>query len=230
MNLEPSAGLAVIAGTALVGSVHCVGMCGGLALACAPDRAHAAWQAGRLVAYVGLGLAAGAAGQGLDLAGEALLDVQRAAGLVLGTLLVVLAVRALRPATGRVLITERARPSRLARLKAKFGRSAFAVGLLTALLPCGWLWSFLALAGASGSPLRGAAVMSAFWIGAVPALATFAYFAGRLAIAPALRRNAPRITAVMMLAAGLLTVAGKLGPGFDPLSTAPQRTEDCLHP
>ena len=72
--------------------------------------------------------------------------------------------------------------------------------------------------------------MAASWTGAVPALAAFAYFAGRLALTPVLRRNAPRITAVMMLAAGLLTVAGKLGPGFESSSTDPQHTENCLHP
>jgi sulfite exporter TauE/SafE len=110
LGLSPESGLALVASTALVGSVHCVGMCGGLVLACAPDRGHSAWQAGRLVAYVALGALAGALGHGLTQLGEALLDVQRGAGVVLGGVLVALAVHTLWPRAKVVVVTARGRP------------------------------------------------------------------------------------------------------------------------
>jgi hypothetical protein len=106
----------------------------------------------------------------------------------------------------------------------------FSVGLLSGVLPCGWLWSFVVLAAAAGSPVGGAAVLTAFFVGTVPLLTLFGLFAGRLAFAGVLQRQAPRLTAAMMLAAGLLAVAGKLGPTFDPAMTGGRLTEQCNHP
>ena len=47
---------------------------------------------------------------------------------------------------------------------------ALCVGLLTAFLPCGWLYLFASYAAGTGSPFWGAAFMAAFWLGSVPAL------------------------------------------------------------
>ena len=46
----------------------------------------------------------------------------------------------------------------------------WATGLLTALLPCGWLYLFALFAAGTGSWLSGSVVMIAFWLGSVPAL------------------------------------------------------------
>ena len=43
-------------------------------------------------------------------------------------------------------------------------------GLFTALLPCGWLYSFLLIAAVSSSPWQGSVIMFTFWLGTVPAL------------------------------------------------------------
>ncbi|MBE7450024.1 MAG: sulfite exporter TauE/SafE family protein [Kofleriaceae bacterium] len=37
------------------------------------------------------------------------------------------------------------------------------LGLLSAALPCGWLWAFVVVAAGTGSPVGGALVMTAFW-------------------------------------------------------------------
>ena len=47
---------------------------------------------------------------------------------------------------------------------------ALSTGLLTAFLPCGWLYLFALKAAGTGSPLQGALFMIAFWLGSVPAL------------------------------------------------------------
>jgi sulfite exporter TauE/SafE len=46
----------------------------------------------------------------------------------------------------------------------------FTVGLCTALLPCGWLYSFVATAALTRSPLGGAFVTLTFYLGTVPVL------------------------------------------------------------
>lgn len=237
MSPGPEVSLTVIAGTAMLGSVHCVAMCGGFVMACAPRRGLWRYHAGRLLAYAALGVVAGLLGQGLDLAAAELAGVQRAAGVVLGGVLVALAVGTLWPRG----VGERTAPTALSRLRQRlFGRAlrtesgpprphGFSIGLLSGLLPCGWLWSFVVIAAASGSPLRGLAVMGAFFVGTVPLLTAFGLLAGRMAVAGVVQRNAPRLVAVMMLAAGLLAVAGKLGPALE-APDAGGRTEICNHP
>ncbi|HKO90750.1 MAG TPA: sulfite exporter TauE/SafE family protein, partial [Polyangiaceae bacterium] len=72
-------GLASIVAASLLGSLHCVGMCGGLigfyASGAAAERqrpwlAHAAYHLTRLAAYAALGALAGQFGAALDLAGQ----------------------------------------------------------------------------------------------------------------------------------------------------------------
>jgi sulfite exporter TauE/SafE len=46
----------------------------------------------------------------------------------------------------------------------------FFVGLMTGLLPCGWLYSFVLLAIVSASLIKGALVLIFFWMGTIPAL------------------------------------------------------------
>lgn len=195
----------------LLGSLHCAAMCGGFS-ACVKREGQPAYHLGRLGAYVLLGALAGALGASLDFAGERWLGVQRAAGIVLGALLVFQGLKAFglwqRP------VKLGAKPSRLLRLRQLLGRSALGIGLLSVVLPCAWLWSFVTLAGASGSPASGALVMAVFWVGTVPALTALGLFAGQLSAR--LGRFAPRATAVALVAAGLFAMAGKLGPVLDP--------------
>ncbi|MBI4951427.1 MAG: sulfite exporter TauE/SafE family protein, partial [Myxococcales bacterium] len=74
-----SALLVGIVGASLAGSVHCAGMCGGFVALAAGGAAPTAprrwlpqlgYHAGRLVAYLALGTAAGALGSAVALAGD----------------------------------------------------------------------------------------------------------------------------------------------------------------
>ncbi len=87
----------------LLGSLHCVGMCGGfVAFYSGADGSggarrllsHAAYSGGRLVAYSILGLAAGAIGAALDLAGS-LAGVQRIAAVAAGAVMIAWGILAL---------------------------------------------------------------------------------------------------------------------------------------
>lgn len=205
----------------LVGSLHCVGMCGPFVAFYAGGDAsrgvrrllsHATYSAGRLVAYATLGLAAGSVGAALDLAGS-LAGFQRVAALAAGVTMVLWGVLALLRLRGvRVLP---ARAGSAAWLQRAFRVVAGAppvlragsVGLLSGLLPCGWLWAFLVAAAGTGSALRGAAVMAAFWLGTVPAL--LAAGLGAQLLAAPLRRHVPAVTAVLLVALGIFAIVSR---------------------
>jgi sulfite exporter TauE/SafE len=190
----------------VVGSVHCVAMCGPLiALHGRGGLRHGAalHHAGRLAGYVVLGVLAGAIGSAVDLAGRAL-AIQRAAMIVAGVIMLVAGVVALATALG--WHRPSARPHRafdvaIGRLRrVSPGRRAALFGALTAVLPCGWLWAFVVTAAGTGHPAIGAAVMAVFWLGTLPLLV-----GATVVLAPvlgALRTRLPFVTAVILLALG----------------------------
>lgn len=207
---------------ALLGSAHCAGMCGGLACFVAgggePDaRATAGYNVGRLLSYAALGALAGMAGAGFDRAGQ-VAGIARPAAIVAGTLMIVWGGATAIAASGvrvpQVAVPAFVRAAFAAALRAMRDRPpvqrGLTLGLLTPLLPCGWLYAFVATAATAGSAPRGALVMTAFWLGTVPAMAALGLGAQRM-LGP-LRRRMPVITAAALVVIGLLTVAGKFGP------------------
>ncbi len=217
--------LASVLVASVLGSLHCAAMCGGIVCAVSvPGRAlasQAAWHAGRGAAYLLLGLAAGLAGKGLEHV-LAPWGLGRVAAVLAGVLLVVWGLGSLAASLGwrrasPASVSPFARPLsgalRAVRDWPPLGRG-LAMGSLTALLPCGWLWAFVASAAGTGAPLRGVLVMGTFWIGTLPLLAALGFAAGR-ALAP-LRQRLPVLTASAMVVVGLLTVAGRFQPyGMD---------------
>jgi sulfite exporter TauE/SafE len=213
---------------ALVGSLHCVSMCGGFVALYAAGGdggaggagrfAHLAYNGGRLLSYALIGALAGLAGGRLDMAGE-WIGVQRAAAILMGAGLIVFGLFAmfgLKRVRTLVTIEEPgARRGPIRRALATLYRrrdapAALVVGLLSALLPCGWLWGFVAAAGATADPLTGVALMAAFWAGTVPALASLGLLARTLA--SRLRVHAPALTGVAMILVGVLALTGRITP------------------
>jgi len=207
----------------LAGSLHCAGMCGGfVAFYSGSDPgkrgrlylAHATYNGGRLVSYLLLGALAGLLGAAVDLAGS-LAGVQRFAAIAAGLLMVVWGVYALIqaldypvpavPLPGFVLRfsstahrTLRERPPLI---------RALLLGLFSTLLPCGWLYAFAVLAAGTGGPWSGMLVMAAFWAGTVPVMLGLGLSLQWLT-AP-LRRRLPVVTAVVLIAVGLLWLVGR---------------------
>jgi sulfite exporter TauE/SafE len=199
--------------TSLVGSLHCAGMCGVfVAMATgvgqgARERARlqAMYHGGRLIGYSALGVACGALGQALDL-GAASLGLSRVAiWLAAGTIVAVGLVAVLKESGVRLPRTQAPKwAQRLfqsgATAAQRLGpvRRAGVIGLLTVLLPCGWLYAFAIMAAGTASPLLGGLVMMTFWIGTVPVLAFVGLGAGAVR-----QRLGPRAR----LAAGCLVMA-----------------------
>lgn len=211
--------LAVLAAS-IVGSPHCAGMCGPFVCfyAAGPrttPRSHAAYNAGRLVSYVLLGALAGALGARLNAAGE-LAGVSRAAAITSGSLMVAWGLAQIAgtwglrvPNLGAPPALQRAFGGALQRLRERPPAvRAAATGLLTTLLPCGWLYAFVATAAGSGSAITGMMVMAAFWAGTLPALVAVGMGVQRLA--GPLSRRLPAISAAVLVALGLLSISGRL--------------------
>lgn len=219
--------LVAILASSLAGSIHCVAMCGpliGLAGSAGTLRLALLHAAGRFATYVTLGVAAGAIGRAIDLAGR-VGEVQRIATLIAATAIfawagvaIATAVRARHPAPPRPaapapthgllggFLRGRAFRSGLVQLRTRRpGTRAYLTGVLTGLLPCGWLWAFVVSAAGTGSPLTGGLVMATFWAGTVPAMTGVLALGG--SVLARLRQRMPVITAAALVVLGLGTLA-----------------------
>jgi len=203
----------------LLGSPHCVGMCGPFALACAGTRGQTlAWNAGRLATYAVLGAAAGVLGQAAP--GPPWVVA------VISTALIVWFAGAL----AGILPEPHLVIPGLARLSAALARRAglpgrFMFGMATSLLPCGLVYAALGIPVAIGTAGGGALAMVAFGLGTVPALAAVAAGLHRFLAGG---RNRRRLLAAGVLVAGLWSIgmrAGLWNPGTPhgpPAGQAPQ--------
>ncbi len=203
----------------LVGSPHCIGMCGSFALACGGRVSHtAAWHAGRTLTYAFLGALAGLVGH--------LVPGPLWVATVLSTLLIVWFAAGL---AGLVPEPSLKIPglTQLATRAAVRGDlpSRFLFGVATGFLPCGLIYATLGIAVASGDALTGALAMAAFGLGTTPLLAVFGLGARRVVGQRVWTRRA---LAVLVLVAGLWMVVqrhGKAGMA-ERMNAAPAAVQD----
>lgn len=214
-----SALLPAVLAASLLGSPHCAGMCGGfVAFYAGSDRSggarrllsHSAYSVGRLASYMALGVTAGVLGRAVDLAGAAA-GWQRGAATAAGLLMVawgvttLLQVRGVRISTHLPAVFRRLVETALGQLSDRPPLvKALVLGLLSTLLPCGWLYAFAITAAGTGDPVQGALVMAAFWLGTLPVLVGLGL--GVQALAGPLRRHLPTVGALVVILVGLLTV------------------------
>lgn len=182
----------------LVGSPHCVGMCGAFASACARPASHgAAYHLGRLTTYAALGATVGALGARLP--GPGWIPTLLAGGL---TLWFALSLAGLAPSWAPTLPgLQKAASSALSKGGAL---GAYGLGATTALLPCGLVWAALGMPLGVGTALGGATTMIAFGLGTVPLLAAASVGLRRLVAG---RPWARRALAALVLLASWGTLA-----------------------
>jgi sulfite exporter TauE/SafE len=208
--------LTVVFLVGLLGSAHCVGMCGGfvVAVAHAGGRRRAALRQGayflgKTSTYAAFGALAGLAG---GAAGLALSGFQGLLSLLLGLVLVGVGLRlcgALRRFAGPTRIGGRAAAvlgGGVRRLMASDRPGAvFGLGALNGLLPCGLVHGMLAKAATTGSAGAGALTLAVFGLGTVPALFAAGLFGALMP--PARRRWLQRAGGVLVVALGALMLA-----------------------
>ncbi|MBM4091283.1 MAG: sulfite exporter TauE/SafE family protein, partial [Planctomycetes bacterium] len=161
-----------------------------------------------------VGAACGLLGAAVDLGGS-LVGLNRAAAVLAGAMMIAVGLIALAVHYGARLPKMPLPPGlrwiltavQRAALSLRPFPRALTIGLLTALLPCGWLYAFAVVATGTGSIAMGAAVMVAFWLGTVPVLAFLGI--GVQTLTGTLGRRAPLITALVIVLLGLYTVAAR---------------------
>jgi len=199
------------------GSTHCIAMCGAIVLLFEGQQTPSgallrriAYNAGRMLFYVTLGLIAGASGallvSGLT-QGLAVLRLIAAILIIMLGLNLAFDWQALR-------FLERAgasiwkRLSPLARhvLPIRSMPTALAAGYLWGALPCGLVYSAVALASSSGGATSGATVMFSFWLGTLPALLLAGGSAQRLNQWKS-KKTYRRVAGLVMITFGLIALA-----------------------
>ena len=205
--------LLVVSG--LLGSAHCLGMCGPFALAIgssAPDwqrnlRRQLVYSAGRIFTYAVLGAAAAFVGLR---ASQALVGWGNASALLAilaGTVLIVQGLWSAGVLPKRGVAAAACPGAGMFRLllTGKGSLDVFLAGLFTGLLPCGLLYGMLALAASTSDLVQGLMTMVAFGAGTVPAM-VMAGVGGSL-IGIATRQRINTIAAWCLVLTGLISVA-----------------------
>jgi uncharacterized protein len=205
--------------TGLIGSVHCLAMCGGIATSLGAASAGAPIarprlgtaidiNVGRIAGYVLAGAVVGGLGGGLlRLAGHSTLPL--ILRVALGVTLMLIALR-LAGAGDRWNVLGRLgaplwralNPLQRRLLPARTPLRRLALGMLWGWLPCGLSSSLLVAAWLQADVVHGALVMAAFGAGTLPAMVPLTWSGAR---STAGRRNRPR-----RAAAGLVFIAGLL--------------------
>ncbi len=216
MTVNSLAELAMILVSGMLGSAHCIGMCGGIAATMSlGTRSFGAavirqllWSSGRIVTYVFLGLMTTAFGVGILRKQSNAVSLQAAVAIVAGLLLITQGIHAIGWFKWR--IRRREKPACVTRtvfaqfLKGGSSAGAFVAGLLTGFLPCGLVYSFLALSVSTGSVVWGTSVMLSFGLGTIPVM--LATGSGFSLATIAQRQQLLKVAAMCVIATGIMTM------------------------
>jgi sulfite exporter TauE/SafE len=205
----------------LVGSLHCVGMCGPFALWATRGGTSywgiTAYHFGRLTTFLSAGLLAGLLGSAVTIGGD-LAGYQSLAAKIAGAMLIFMGL-------ARLLLLlpifqskplAAPKPSRIAGLLQKVkpliasrgpGAQAYFGGLVTTWLPCGWLYLFVLVAAGTGAVVPALIVMAAFWVGTLPALTALTL--GARSLIPRFARLLPLAASMLLIITGLYTATGR---------------------
>ncbi|MFP4228554.1 MAG: sulfite exporter TauE/SafE family protein [Salinivenus sp.] len=202
------------------GSVHCVGMCGPLALSL-PGKHQPRWQfwaerglynLGRAVTYSLLGVLVGAAGHVVSLAGA-----QQGLSVGIGVLMILVA--AVPWVSRQVQRIEQTPSAFLGRVMKPIGTlyetggptAMLIVGLLNGLLPCGFVYAALATAVTADGVAQSTVFMAGFGLGTGPAMLGVSLL-GRVA-STKLRTRLQNLVPIGLALVGLLLILRGLGLG-----------------
>jgi sulfite exporter TauE/SafE len=200
---------AILAG--LLGSLHCLGMCGGIATALAMQGNNRfplrflAYHAGRILTYCLLGALLGLGSNNLQ---ETLPQLGPAFRLFAALMLILmglyvsqwwLGLTAIENVGGK--LWRKIQPLAGKALHQQNPFAMIATGMLWGFLPCGLVYSTLSLALASADPLHAAITMLGFGLGTLPLLllSQFAGFGTRNAMSRLLKNKMPRTLAGLVL-------------------------------
>lgn len=224
----------------LLGSLHCVGMCGPIAFMLPVDQTNklkklvqiAIYHFGRLSAYAIIGLLFGLLGKGLSLFG-----LQQKLSILIGVAMIAVV---LLPFV-KLKKYNLAKPlyQVIAKVKSKLGKELskrtadtfLTIGFLNGFLPCGLVYIAVLGAIAMGNPGEGALYMALFGLGTVPLMTTAIYFSSLLK--GVAKQRVQKFIPVFVVLIGMLFILRGLGLGIPYISPKPvvelvTHTMDCV--
>lgn len=219
--------------TGLLGSFHCAGMCGPIALA-TPTVGNTTFQKawakilynlGRVTTYSLLGALLGSFGFGLKLAGLQQ-SISIAAGIVIILSVILTSSKLSQLNLNPLKYLKGGLISKLFQTKTYF--ALFAIGLLNGLLPCGFVYIGLVGAVATQNILEGALFMTMFGIGTLPMMLGVSLIGQFLSVK--VRGSVNRLTPIFALLIGCLFIVRGLGLGIPYVSPKINNTtinQDC---
>jgi len=220
----------------IVGSFHCVGMCGPLALALplsnnsftAKLSGAFIYNAGRIVTYACFGLVFGLIGQT-----AALFGFQQWLSIGTGALILLVIVIPGKYKFGHA--ASRYTNGFFAKLRMQLGRlftqknhsSLFIIGLLNGLLPCGLVYMAVAGAIAAGSVGSSVLFMTGFGLGTLPVMWSVAFFGNYMGIS--LRQKIRKVYPYMMAMMACLLILRGMGLGIPFVSPKMNVEQKTVH-
>lgn len=212
----------------LMGSLHCVGMCGPIAFMLPVDRTNNFKKAtqifiyhfGRLLAYSIMGILFGFIGKGLYVFG-----IQQKLSIIIGILMI--AVILLPSKTFSKYNLSKPIYKVISKIKTRLGKALkkktadtfLTIGFLNGFLPCGLVYMALFGAVAMANPLEGGLYMMLFGMGTIPLMTTAIYFS--VFVKGATKRKVQRLIPVLVVIMGVLFIIRGLGLGIPYVSPKP---------
>ncbi len=225
-------------GMGLLGSFHCAGMCGPIALALPFNSTNrlshltgnVIYQFGRITTYALIGLLFGFIGRGFSLAG-----IQQPLSVFLGVFMILLVIL---PRVFNTHKTPRFLQTSISAIKKALGSflkkrgytALYTTGLLNGLLPCGLVYMALLGAVGIGDPKMSSAFMLFFGLGTFPMMFSIAFLGNFLSQQWRSFFNKAVPYAVILL--GLVFILRGLGIGIKYISPPTKalqinQTEEC---
>jgi len=212
----------------LLGSFHCVGMCGPIAFMLPVDHTNPYKKAsqigiyhfGRLLAYSIIGLIFGFVGKGLYIFG-----LQQQLSIIIGALMIIVVLIPYQTfnkynfSKPIFKIISKVKVALGSALKKKTSDTFITIGFLNGFLPCGLVYMALFAAIAMGSTVQGGLYMMFFGLGTIPLMTTAIYFSHLLK--GSIRQRIQKMIPIFVVLIGVLFILRGLGLGIPYLSPAP---------
>jgi sulfite exporter TauE/SafE len=208
-----------------LGSFHCIGMCGPIAMAVPLGRNGGVqglsrgliYNLGRIFTYSVLGLIVGLLGQRLALGGyQQALSITIGILILLGVILPRQLTKHVDPTSTMATVLMKARSTFGAAMRSQSLLGPLTLGLMNGLLPCGMVYVGLAGALAVGDAMDSAMFMAAFGMGTLPMMIAV-HLAGDL-ISVNLRSRIRGMLPYAMAVMGILFVLRGMGLGVPYIS------------
>ncbi|MBW8242017.1 sulfite exporter TauE/SafE family protein [Muricauda oceani] len=215
----------------LLGSLHCLGMCGPIAFMLPLDQRNnvkktaqlSIYHFGRLLAYGIIGVLFGLLGKGLSLFG-----IQQKLSIGIGVLMIILVLMPGKYLNGHKLLSPvysiigKVKSKLGSELKKKTPDTFLTIGFLNGFLPCGLVYMALLGAIAMGNPLEGGFYMMIFGLGTVPLMSLVVYSKGMFSTS--IKSKIQKLIPVFVVMIGILFIIRGLGLGIPYVSPKPAPT------